>query len=401
MLKTRIKARSPSVLSPSSQATMSRMFHRALTHSVDSHEVEALLASAGVVINGSRPWDPVLHNHHFFHRVLRHGSLGLGESYMEGWWDCGALDQFFERLIRYQIPRKIPLYPSFFLDLVVSDLVNRQAASRAFLIGRHYDLGNDFFAMMLDRRMIYSCGYWRHADSLEQAQDDKLDLICRKLNLKAGERLLDIGCGWGGLLKFAARRYGVSGVGITVSRAQAEAARQTCKGLPVEIYLADYRELRSAFDKIVSVGMFEHVGQKNYRTYIEIIQRCLRDDGLCLLHTIGSRVRGYGFDPWINRYIFPDARIPSVPEIVRACRGLLTIRDWHQWNEDYDRTLMAWHERFLQGWPDLAGRYDRTFFRMWRYYLLSCAASFRAGQNCVWQIVFSKGGLPDGYQPVR
>jgi len=402
MLKTIPESRIVPPAQPAFRHKPSSILQELRTHSSCSYEIQTLLASAGIFINGSRPWDLILHNQEFFHRVLRYGSLGLGESYMEGWWDCEALDQLFERLIRHRLDQKMRLYPTVLLSLVLMRLVNPQRPSRAFLIGRHhYDLGRELFECMLDRHMMYSCGYWHRAASLDQAQEDKLDLICRKLNLRAGERLLDIGCGWGGLLKFAARHYGVRGVGITVSQDQADTARRMCEGLPVSIRCQDYRRLQGAFDKIVSVGMFEHVGEKNYRDYMEVARRCLNDSGLFLLHTIGTRVKGYGFDPWINRYIFPDARIPSAPEIAEACRGLLRIEDWHQWSADYDRTLMAWHERFVAGWTEISGRYSGTFFRMWRYYLLSCAASFRAGRNCVWQIVFSRKAPEQGYRPVR
>jgi cyclopropane-fatty-acyl-phospholipid synthase len=254
---------------------------------------------------------------------------------------------------------------------------------------------------MLDKQMAYSCGYWRDAGNLDEAQENKLDLICRKLGLQPGTKVLDIGCGWGSLAKYAAEKYKAEVVGITVSQEQVDLARKICGGLPVEIKLMDYRDIRGQFDRIVSVGMIEHVGYKNYRTFMEVTHRCLQGDGLFLLHTIGSNKSRTSVDPWINKYIFPNGMLPSIKQLGSAIEGLFVMEDWHNFSADYDKTLMAWDGRFEDSWEKLKSKYDEGFHRMWRYYLLSCAGSFRARKNQLWQIVLSKRGISGGYQSLR
>lgn len=364
--------------------------------------VARLLSEAGVQIDGDRPWDIAVADDRFYDRVLARGSLGLGESYMDGWWDCPALDEFFFRIQRADIGARVKQHPAILVQALRSRLINLQSGRRAFQVGeRHYDIGNALFSLMLDKRMTYSCGYWNEAGSLDDAQEHKLDLICRKLGLGPGMRLLDIGCGWGSLAAYAAGHYGVSVVGITVSREQADLARTMCKGLPVEIRLQDYRDVRETFHRVASVGMIEHVGYKNYRTCMQVVRRCLEDDGLFLLHTIGGNRSRTTVDPWIDRYIFPNGMLPSVSQLGRAVEGLFVMEDWHNFSADYDRTLMAWSRRFEDGWETLGKTCDERFHRMWRYYLLSCAGSFRARKNQLWQIVLSENGVPGGYRSVR
>ena len=281
-------------------------------------------------------------------------------------------------------------------------IFNLQSRKRAFQIGKkHYDIGNDLFIKMLDKRMTYSCGYWRNAGTLDEAQEYKLDLICLKLGLQPGMRILDIGCGWGSLAKFAAEKYQVNVVGITVSREQVELARTLCKDLPIEIRLQDYRDVHDRFDRIVSVGMIEHVGYKNYRTFMEVANGCLEKGGLFLLHTIGGNLSRTSVDPWINRYIFPNGMLPSFKQLGNAIEGLFVMEDWHSFGADYDKTLVAWYQNFEDSWDTLKSNYDERFRRMWRYYLLSCAGSFRARKNQLWQIVLSKEGVAGGYQSLR
>ena len=343
-----------------------------------------------------------VHDPRLYRRILAQGSLGLGEAYMDGWWDCQALDQFFDRVLRADLDSAVSSLQERF-DLLRARLLNLQSHSRAFQVGeRHYDIGNDLYRRMLDKKMIYSCAYWRQAETLDQAQEHKLDLVCRKLGLRKGMTLLDIGCGWGGLAAWAAEHYGVTVTGITVSRQQAARARETCRDLPVQILLQDYRSLTGRFDRIVSLGMFEHVGHKNYRTFMATVRNLLTEDGLALLHTIGGNRSTTTTDPWIERYIFPNSMLPSARQITAAAEGLLLIEDWHNFGADYDPTLMAWYRNFAAAWPELEGeRYDRRFYRMWSYYLLSCAGSFRARKNQVWQIVLSPNGCPGGYQAIR
>lgn len=364
--------------------------------------IEDLLKGRDIQINGDRPWDLQVHDERFYGRVLAEGSLGFGESYMEGWWDSDRIDELITRLIRPDI--REDLKPSFALiwDAIRARLLNLQSKHRAFHIGEaHYDAGNDLYRAMLDKRLTYTCGYWKNAATLDDAQEAKLDLVCRKIGLKPGDRVLDIGCGWGSFAKFAAERYGASVLGVTVSKEQVELGRRLCQGLPVELRLQDYRDVNEQFDHVVSLGMFEHVGYKNHRTFFEIARRCLKENGLLLLHTIGNDKSSKITDPWINKYIFPNSLIPSVAQVATAVNGLFVMEDWHNFGPDYDRTLMEWYANVERHWDDLSHHYDDRFHRMWRYYLLSCAASFRVRQNQLWQIVFSKQGLVGGYEPVR
>ncbi len=354
--------------------------------------VNELLARADVAVNGSRPWDIQVKHPDFFKRVLQEGSLGLGESYMDGWWDCDQLDMFFHRVLKQHLDKQLPHHFKDTLRIAAARLTNLQSKKRAWIVGKeHYDLGNDLFTQMLDPYMQYSCGYWKEADSLEEAQQAKLDMICRKLQLAPGMTLLDIGCGWGGLAEYAARNYGVKVHGVTISAEQQKLAQQRCAGLDVTILLQDYRDLNQQYDRIVSVGMFEHVGPKNYATYFAVADRNLKPDGLFLLHTIGAIVTNMNVDPWIDKYIFPNGCLPSVRQIADASEPHFIMEDWHNFGADYDTTLMAWHERFLAAWPQLSENYDDRFKRMFSYYLNACAGAFRSRDIQLWQVVFSRG----------
>ena len=266
---------------------------------------------------------------------------------------------------------------------------------------RHYDIGNDLYQAMLGKTMAYSCGYWKDADNLDEAQIAKFDLICRKIGLKKGDRILDIGCGWGGFLKFAAENYGAGGVGITISNEQVTLAKELCKNLPIEIHLQDYRNFQGKFDHIISIGMFEHVGVKNYRVFMSKAQELLKDDGLFLLHTIGLNQSSIPTDPWLEKYIFPNGILPSIDQISKSVEGLFTMEDWHNFGADYDKTLMAWFDNFNKNWPQLKEKYSERFYRMWKYYLLSCAGIFRSRNIQLWQTVFSKKGVSGGYKSIR
>ena len=363
--------------------------------------VEELLNLAGVRIGGDAPTDIRVHDPHLYTRVLAHGSLGLGEAYMDGWWDTDDLDGFLFRLLDTRLDERVGGLDDAWL-YVKSRLLNLQRGRRAYEVGeRHYDLGNDLFQAMLGKRLVYSCGYWKDARDLDEAQEAKLELIFRKLGLEPGMRVLDIGCGWGEALKLAAERYGVSGVGVTVSQEQADYARELCRGLPVEIRLADYRTLDETFDRVFSIGMFEHVGVKNYRTYFEVARRCTAEDGLFVLHCIGSNVSSNHTDPWIAKYIFPNSMIPSAEQIANASEGIFVTEDWHNFGADYDRTLMAWRANFDRAWPTLEARYGERFRRMWRFYLSASAAVFRARRDQLWQLVMSPRGVRGGYRAPR
>jgi cyclopropane-fatty-acyl-phospholipid synthase len=363
--------------------------------------IESLLNLAGVRIDGDEATDIRVHDARLYPRILAHGSLGLGEAYMDGWWDAESLDGFLFRLIDTRLDERVGGIQDAWLS-IKGRFVNLQRGRRAYEVGeRHYDLGNDLFEAMLGKRLVYSCGYWKDADNLDDAQEAKLELIFRKLGLAPGMRVLDIGCGWGEALKLAAEKYGVSGVGITVSQEQAEYAREISAGLPIEIRLADYRTLDESFDRVFSIGMFEHVGVKNYKTYFDVARRCTAPDGLFLLHTIGSNVSSNHTDPWIAKYIFPNSMVPSAEQIANASEGIFVTEDWHNFGADYDRTLMAWRSNFDRAWPNLQARYDERFRRMWRFYLSASAAVFRARRDQLWQLVMSPNGVRGGYRAPR
>ncbi|HVI60000.1 MAG TPA: cyclopropane fatty acyl phospholipid synthase [Luteimonas sp.] len=363
--------------------------------------VQSLLAEADIRIDGDRPWDLRLHDQRLPARLLAGGSLAFGESYMDGWWDAESLDGLLFHLLSAHVDDRAHGLADL-RDALRARLFNLQSGHRAFEVGqRHYDLGNELYRAMLGKRLVYSCGYWRTAGNLDDAQEAKLNLICRKLGLQPGMRVLDIGCGWGEALKFAAERYGVSGVGVTISNEQAAFARELCQGLPVEIRVQDYRELNERFDRILSVGMFEHVGVRNYRTYFEVARRCLADDGLFLLHSIGSNRSVTHTDPWIGKYIFPNSMLPSAAQVTEACEGLFVLEDWHNFGPDYDRTLQAWRANVEAAWDHLPERYDERFRRMWRYYLSASMAGFRARRLQLWQLVLSPNGVPGGYRAPR
>jgi cyclopropane-fatty-acyl-phospholipid synthase len=364
--------------------------------------MKRILALADIEINRERPWDIRVHDEGFYDRVLSQGSMGLGESYMDGWWESQQLDEFFHRALKVDLSAKIRSDWKTSLQVLREIVVNPQRRSKAFEIGEHhYDIGNDLFQAMLDRRMVYTCAYWKSARTIDEAQEAKLDLVCRKLRLQPGQKVLDIGCGWGSFLKFAAEQYGVTGVGITVSKEQVKLGRQLCEGLPIRIELQDYREIEGMYDHIVSLGMFEHVGYKNYRTFIQIVSKHLADDGFFLLDSIGGEKSARHTDPWVEKYIFPNSMTPSIKQIGTAIEGLFVMEDWHNFGADYDKTLMAWFRNLDQHWQSLQTRYDERFYRMWKYYLLACAGLFRARRSQSWQIVLSKKGVEGGYVSVR
>jgi len=362
--------------------------------------LQELLAPADITLDGDRPWDPRVIDPGFYD-VAFAGSLAIGEAFMDGRWEC---DDLAELVCRF---RHAGLDQSFRIGsdgwrVVKARIKNLQSPSRSYRMGqRVYDGAVDLFEATLDPRMVYSCGYWKDATDLAAAQEAKLDLACRKLGLEPGMKVLDIGCGWGSFVRFAAEKYQVEVVGVTVSGEQAEYARARCKGLPVEVRLQDYRDLTGRFDRVFSAGMFEHVGPRNHRRFFEVAERVLADDGLFLLHTVGGNRSLHSVDAWIDRYIFPDSVMPSARQIAGAVEGLFVIEDWHNFGPDYDRTLSAWFDNFDRNYDRIKDRYDRRFYRMWQFYLLACAGTFRARINHLWHFVLSKRGVVGGYTAVR
>ncbi len=360
--------------------------------------VISLMDEAGIALNGSQPWDIQVHDERAYKRWLSETELGLGESYMDGWWDVEALDEFFNKLLRAHLDQKVKRSLKTALFILSTQLFNQQTKSKSKRVGReHYDLGNDLFRQMLDKRMIYSSAYWKKAKNLDEAQEAKLDMICKKLELKPGMKVLDIGCGWGGFAKFAAEKYGVEVLGVSISKEQIELGKNICKGLPVELRFQDYRDVQGKFDAVLSIGFIEHVGYKNYGTYMKVVDRCLKDDGISLVHTIGNNVSLTYVNAWTDKYIFPHGMVPSIAQLARAAEGLFIIEDVHNFGPDYDKTLMAWHANFEKAWPQLKDNYGERFYRMWRYFLLSSAGGFRSRFNQLWQIILTKPGrkLPE------
>jgi len=364
--------------------------------------VRDILALAEVGVDGQHPWDLQVTSKEFYRRLLGQGSIALGETYMDGLWECEKIDVFIYKVLRSGLENKISVL-SLLWPVLWSKMVNLQSKGRAFNIGKHhYDMGNDLFKLMLDDSMAYTCGYWREADNLAAAQIAKMDLVCRKMGLQAGMRVLDIGCGWGSFARYAAQNYGVKVVGVTVSQEQIDLGRELCAGLDVDLRYQDYRDVQGRFDRVVSIGMFEAVGPKNFRTYMQTVARCLEDDGLFLLHTIGTNTPDLQADPWTLKYIFPGGYLPLQKQVDAATQGIFIMEDWHNFGVDYDPTIMAWvaNVEAARGQLEELG-YDERFYRMWTYWLLSAAGSARARRNQLWQVVYSKKGLDGGYLPVR
>lgn len=371
-----------------------------------SHFID-FLNSAGITVNGTQPYDIRINNDKFFKNLLISPSLAAGEGYMAGSWDCDRLDELFFKLCRaHQHERFHPAIG--YLSRLANSLFNFQSRLRSKQVAeKHYNLGNDLYEYMLGSSMAYTCGYWRSATSLDQAQNDKFELVCRKLELKSTDKVLELGCGWGSFAKYAAEKYGCQIVAANISVEQVRYAKESCRHLPVNVQLCDYRDEhiynpnKVIFDKVVSIGLCEHVGPKNYRHLMEIAKRNMKPEGLFLLHTIGKDESSHYVDPWINKYIFPNGMLPSLAQLNKAMEDLLIVEDLHNFGADYDKTLMAWHHNFNLHWPLLKERYGEIFFRMWNYYLLSCAGAFRARGMQLWQLVLSPKGIVGGYRSVR
>lgn len=391
----------PYAILPNPTTTQRSSLPRGSTAAAD--KVTEIFALAGIEIGGNRPWDIQVHDERFYQRLLSYGGLAAGESYMDGWWNAEALDEMCTRVHRANLSEKVGDWETIWLAWK-GRLFNRQRESRSGEVAKeHYDLGNDIYEVMLDRRMQYTCGYWKNAATLDQAQENKLRLICDKIQLQPGMRVLDLGGGFGGMAHFMASEYGCRVVSYNISAEQVGFGREWCKRLPVRFEQKDYREAAhetKTFDRVVSIGLCEHIGHKNYRAFLDLSCRMLRPGGLFLLHTIGGNASYTCTDPWIDKYIFPNGVIPSVSQLGTAMEGRWVVEDWHNFGPDYDLTLVAWWQNFDRAWPVLRQKYSERFYRMWKYYLLGCAGGFRARKLQLWQIVLSKGDIPS-YTPVR
>jgi cyclopropane-fatty-acyl-phospholipid synthase len=366
----------------------------------EKDKIIGALADHGITVNGPNPWDPQIHNPDFWNRLFAQGTLGLGEAYMDGWWDAEDLAEFFSRVMGIDKLMRPSL--NLIWQVVQARFLNMQTISRSRRVAKMHYSETEAYKASLDSRMTGSCGYWPEGvTSLDAAQEAKLDLVCRKVGLKPGQTVWDIGCGWGAFMGFAAEKYGANCVGVTVSPDQAAYGRERYKHLPVEFQVKDYREFEGKADHIVSMGMFEHVGYKNFRTYFETARRVIKDDGLFMLHTIGSKYSTRTIEPWLEKYIFPGGVIPSMAQIGTGLDGLFAIIDVHNIGPHYDKTLVAWYDKFDANWPKERDAGGERFYRLWKYYLLCCAGAFRARALQVWQFVLSTNGVPDGYVTQR
>ncbi len=375
----------------------------AVPKSAAAKKVAEIFALAGIEIGGSRPWDLQVYDQRFYQRLLSGGSMASGESYMDGWWDAEALDELCTRIHAANLVANVGDWKTILLGLK-GRIFNRQTKSSAPEVAHeHYDLGNDIYTSMLDPWMQYTCGYWKDATTLDQAQENKLDLICRKIKLEPGMTVLELGGGFGGLARFMASEYGCPVVSYNISAEQVAYGREWCKDLPVRFEQRDYRDAiheAGTFDRVVSVGLCEHIGLKNYPMFFELALQKLKRSGLFLLHTIGGNASYTCTDAWMNKYIFPNGMLPSVSQLGKALEGRFVVEDWHNFGPDYDKTLMAWWQNFDRAWPTLQEKYGERFYRMWKYYLMGCAGGFRARKLQLWQIVLSKGDIPQ-YISVR
>jgi cyclopropane-fatty-acyl-phospholipid synthase len=347
-------------------------------------------------------------------KIARHGGMyELGEAYIRGEWKSHNLTELLYRLFTQDPELGVTfskVSPGFLSYVILDRFKNSQVGDGAYEVARkHYDLGNDLFSAMLDSdTMTYTCGYWNEATTLRDAQIAKIDLLCRKLGLRPGMTVLDIGCGWGNFAQYAASRYGVSVVGLTVSKEQAALARERCAGLDVKIVLEDYQKYSGSFDRIVSIEMIEAVGRKNLPTYFGMVERCLKPNGLFGLQVISAetftRYSVAALDQyilWLRKRIFPNGYLPTLPQLIAPARGTMVLEDLHNFSADYAKTLNAWAENFELAWPTLKEKYGEPFRNMWLYYLSGCEALFQARMVQLYQIVYSKGGVPGGYLSVR
>lgn len=356
-------------------------------------------------VGSEPPIHLIIHNANTYDRILTFGALGFCEAYMEGWWDeeNGQLFELLGLLNRNHVIDKAR--ENITIPLILQ-VVKQRLKTLPILIQNsrknvqhHYDLGNEFYRIFLDPTMTYSCGYrLQETDSLEQMQLQKYDLICRKLELQPGESLIDIGCGWGGMLIYAAEHYGVSGTGITLSVEQARLAQERIeqRGLSdrIQILLKDYREVQGQYDKLVSIGMFEHVGKGNFMTFMQKSAELLTPQGIGLLHTITTESNERN-GAWVDKYIFPGGYAPQFHELTQALWATkLVVAHCENLKPHYAETLKRWAQNFMGNRTQIAAldpAYDERFLRMWHMYLQSFEASFRYGNLQVYQLLFYKG----------
>lgn len=372
--------------------------------------VTEIFRQGGIALDGTNPWDIVVNHERFYDRVLTRGSLGFGESYMDGDWDVVELDALIRRIIRMQVVSSPLVKITRALHDLKARIVNLQTRKGSLAIAEtHYNLDHRLYQQFLGPYNQYTCCFFNQAQTLEEAEIEKLEMICNKLDLQPGDKVLDIGCGWGGFARYAAESRGCHVTGISISSEQIAYAREYTAGWPVDIIESDYRDLpklydEGHFDKVVIIGMIEHVGYKNYRSLFRIVHRLLHDHGLFLLHTIGNSQTTSVVDPWIEKYIFRNSMAPSMRQLANAAERLFVIQDWENYGQYYAPTLAAWHRNFSANWENIRRiegkqRFDERFRRMFNYYFLCCKAGFETENIYLWHLVMSKQGLGRAVYP--
>jgi cyclopropane-fatty-acyl-phospholipid synthase len=371
--------------------------------------VRSLAQRAHLRINGDRSFDPQIPPHlipQLAVRVLLGGSRAWGEAYMDGWWTADDVTELTARLLEYRVAKRPVAIPEFVLRM--QELFrDRQSAARSVEnIQNHYDAGEEFFGAVLGKPMVYSCGYaGRGASSLSAMQRDKMDLTIEKTAVRPGDTLLDVGCGYGELLYRAATKYGARAYGVTLSEDQFEHGIRLCEGVDAHPLKMNYLDMLKEFGpgyfkRIVSVGMFEHVGPEHYREYFQTIHDLLDDDGVFTHHSIYTS-GGAGRDPWIDAYIFRGGVLPRAAQVDEAIEGLFEIRDVHEFGRDYYTTNLYWLDNLVRHKEAIVEQFGIRFYRMMHYAYSIFAACFKTRRTLLQQRVLVKPGTHLDYKTVR
>jgi cyclopropane-fatty-acyl-phospholipid synthase len=364
----------------------------------EKETVETFLNECEIQIDGANQGDIIVKDDRFYSMCINYGELGFGESYMYGYWDSKNLyETLYNGIKNCHKVSYMNLNSIAFNRYFNNMFYNNQTIDKASAdVQAHYNKGNDLYERMLDKtNMQYTCGFFQDTNDLETAQIQKLNIIAQKLNLKPGEKLLDIGCGWGNLINFMTTNYGVKGIGITISSEQLKFCKEKYKdNKNAEFLLIDYRNIPDdmKFDKIVSVGMFEHVGKKNFEEYFDIVYKHLNDDGLALIHTMGQQskmINATAHSEWIDKYIFPGGEIPDWEDLSKIISKRFFIHDWHNFGKYYARTFEAWYNNINKRWNEIPN-YNEEFRRMWNFYLVSFIVNFDLCRLLLFQILISK-----------
>lgn len=360
-----------------------------------------LLREANIEPNGASPWDPQIKDERFYRTVLLRGSVGLGDAYLNGWWECADISGFILRIIKSGIHLRVPRVDIFLrrLRFGLIDAQNRIRSKRVAEL--HYDEDPYIFEVMLGSTNSYTCARWKGVITLDAAQQQKMDLLCKKAGLSSGMTVLDIGSGWGGFLAYAAERYQVRGIGLTISKTQLDYARKRYGNLPVEFRLQDYRDFVGGVDAVVSICVIEHVGSDHYREYFQKVRETLtREDGFFAMQCILACDTQARMDPWTEKHIFPNGILPTLERIENAVEGILHIVDREFFRDDYVRTFSAWYENLVRNKNAIIARCGVRYFRKYEYYLCLYIAGFGSGRIDVGQFVLSP--TPHlNYKPIR